>query len=64
MFMLADGYQKEIKSMVLTFSHQQAESIEKMQKGNMFAASCIGRGVSLGSWTADKCILKHVRQYR
>lgn len=62
MSLLPDGYQKEIKSMVLTFSHQQAESIEKMQKGNMFAASCIGRGVSLGSYTADKCILKHVRQ--
>ena len=64
MFMFADGHQKEIKSMVLTFSHQQAESIEKMQKGNMFAASCIGRGVSLGSYTADKCILKHVRRFR
>lgn len=62
--LLPDGYQNEIKSMVLTFSHQQAGSIEKMQKGDMFAASCIGRGVSLGSWTADKCILKHVRQYR
>ena len=64
MSLLPDGYQKEIKSMVLTFSHQQAESIEKMQKGNAFAASCIGRGVTLGSYTADKCILKHVRQYR
>lgn len=64
MSLLPDGHQKEIKSMVLTFSHQQAESIEKMQKGNMFAASCIGRGVSLGSYTADKCILKHVRRFR
>ena len=62
--LLPANYQNEIKSMELTFSHQQAESIEKMQKGNMFAASCIGRGVSLGSYTADKCILKHVRQYR
>ena len=64
MSLLPDGHQKEIKSMVLTFSHQQAESIEKMQKGNMFAASCIGRGVSLGSYTADKCILRHVRRFR
>ena len=62
--LLPANYQNEIKSMELTFSHQQSESLEKMQKGDMFAASCIGRGVSLGSWTADKCILKHVRQYR
>ena len=62
--LLPANYQNEIKLMELTFSHQQSESLEKMQKGDMFAASCIGRGASLGSWTADKCILKHVRQYR
>jgi len=58
------NFSNEIQSMILIFPHSQFEPLEKMQKGNVFAASCIGRGSTLGTYTADKCVLKHVKQYR
>lgn len=53
-----------VKEMKLYFSSRQSKEILQMQKGNRFAASCIGRGLTSGTYTAEKCVLKHVVRYR
>ena len=58
------NFSNEVSDMQLVFPHMQAESLEKLKAGDRFAASCIGRGVSFGTYTAEKCILKHVVQSR
>ena len=54
----------KVKEMDLYFSSRQSKEILRLQKGNRFAASCIGRGLTFGTYTAEKCILKHVVQYK
>lgn len=58
------NFSNEVSDMQLVFPHMQAEALEKLKAGDRFAASCIGRGVSFGTYTAEKCILKHVVQSR
>ena len=54
--------QNRIKTMELEFSNRQSKELLRLTKGNRFAASCIGRGLVWGKYSADKCVLKHVRQ--
>ena len=61
------GYERSgnnVKEMKLYFSSRQSKEILQMQKGNRFAASCIGRGLTSSTYTAERCILKHVVRYR
>lgn len=61
------GYERSgnnVKEMKLYFSSQQSKEILQMQKGNRFAASCIGRGLTSNTYKAEKCVLKHVVRYR
>ena len=54
--------QNHVKTMELEFSSRQSKELLRLTKGNRFAASCIGRGLVWGKYSADKCVLKHVRQ--
>lgn len=52
----------KVKGMKLSFSNRQSKDILRLGRGDRFAASCIGRGLSSGFYIAEKCVLKHVVQ--
>ncbi|MCQ2195860.1 MAG: PH domain-containing protein [Paludibacteraceae bacterium] len=52
----------KVTEIELKFSDKQEKELMKIRKGNLIAASCIGRGLSGTEYTADKCILKYVKK--
>lgn len=52
----------KIIDMELNFSTKQEDELLKVRRGDFVAASCIGRGVALSLYIADKCQLKVVKK--
>lgn len=44
----------------LTFPKKHAGKLNEVRKGDALIANCIGRGLSLGTYSADKCSVKGV----
>ena len=52
----------KITDMELSFSKSQSKELVNIRKGDIVAANCIGRGVALNVYSADKCIVKAVKK--
>ena len=50
----------KVTEIELTFPKKQAGKLNEVRKGDALIANCIGRGLSLGTYSADKCIVKGV----
>lgn len=50
----------KVTEIELTFPKKQAEKLNEVRKGDGLIANCIGRGLSLGTYSADKCSVKGV----
>lgn len=56
------NFLSKVDEIELNFSKKQADNLMKIRKGDVIAATCIGRGLSLTTYTADKCKLKAVKR--
>ena len=45
----------KVTEIELTFPKKQAGKLNEVRKGDGLIANCIGRGLSLGTYSADKC---------
>lgn len=52
----------KVTEIELSFSGKNAEELMKVRKGDVVIANCIGRGLSVGTFSADKCKLTYVRK--
>lgn len=52
----------KVDEIELNFSKKQADDLFKIRKGEVIAATCIGRGLSLTTYKANRCKLKAVRR--
>ena len=50
----------KVTEIELTFPKKQAGKLNEVRKGDGLIANCIGRGLSLGTYSADKCSVKGV----
>ena len=50
----------KVKEIELSFPKQHAKEMKTIRKGDGLIANCIGRGLSLGTYSADKCSVKGV----
>lgn len=50
----------KVTEIELTFPKKQAEKLNTVRKGDGLIANCIGRGLSLGTYSADKCSVKQI----
>lgn len=50
----------KVTEIELTFPKKQAEKLNTVCKGDGLIANCIGRGLSLGTYSADKCSVKQI----
>ena len=50
----------KVTEIELTFPKKQSEKLKGVRKGDGLIANCIGRGLSLGTYSADKCSVKHI----
>ena len=50
----------KVTEIELTFPKKQAGKLNEVRKGDVVVANCIGRGLSLGTYSADKCSVKGV----
>ena len=51
-----------VQEVKLTFSEKEGEGLLNVRRGDVIEASCIGRGLSLGTFSADKCRLKAIHR--
>ena len=51
-----------VQEVKLTFSEKDGEGLLNVRRGDAIEASCIGRGLSLGTFSADKCRLKAIHR--
>ena len=52
----------KVNEIELSFSEKQSKELTSVRKGDIIIANCIGRGLSLGIYSADKCKLIKVRK--
>lgn len=50
----------KVQEIELSFPKQQAKDMNTIRKGDAVVANCIGRGLFLGTYSADKCRVKGV----
>ena len=50
----------KVTEIELTFPKKHAGKLNEVRKGDALIANCIGRGLSLGTYSADKCSVKGV----
>ena len=50
----------KVTEIELTFLKKHAGKLNEVRKGDFIVANCIGRGLSLGTYSADKCSIKEV----
>jgi hypothetical protein len=50
----------KVTEIELTFPKKQSEKLKGVRKDDGLIANCIGRGLSLGTYSADKCSVKHI----
>ena len=50
----------KVTEIELTFPKKQSEKLKGVRKGDGLIANCIGRGLSLGTYSADKCSVKRI----
>ena len=50
----------KVTEIELTFPKNQSKKLNEVRKGDGLIANCIGRGLSLGTYSADKCTIKGV----
>ena len=50
----------KVTEIELTFPKKQAGKLNEIRKGDALIANCIGRGLSLGTYSADKCSVKGI----
>lgn len=47
----------KVTEIELTFPEKQSKELTSVRKGDVIIANCIGRGLSVGTFSADKCRL-------
>lgn len=52
----------KVTEIELTFPQKQSKELTNIRKGDVIIANCIGRGLSLGTFSADKCKLQRVQK--
>ena len=52
----------KVTEIELTFPQKQSKELTSIRKGDVIIANCIGRGLSLGTFSADKCRLQRVQK--
>ena len=52
----------KVTEIELSFPDKQSGKLVDVRKGDVIAANCIGRGLTLGTYAADKCKLKAVQK--
>lgn len=52
----------KVTEIELNFPKKQKDDLLKVRKGDVIAATCIGRGLSLTTYSANKCKLKAVKR--
>lgn len=52
----------KVTEIELTFPKKQKDDLLKVRKGDVIAATCIGRGLSVGTYSANRCKLKAVKR--
>lgn len=52
----------KVTEIELTFPKKQKDDLLKVRKGDVIAATCIGRGLSVGTYFANRCKLKTVKR--
>ena len=50
----------KVTEIELKFPNKQSKKLNEVRKGDGLIANCIGRGLSLGTYSADKCSVKGV----
>ncbi len=50
----------KVTEIELTFPKKQAGKLNEVRKGDGIVANCIGRGLSRGTYSADKCSVKQI----
>lgn len=56
------NFLSKVDEIELNFSKKQADDLLKIRKGDVIAATCIGRGLSLTTYKANRCKLKAVKR--
>ena len=46
----------------MTFPKKESSKLLEARKGDLIAANCIGRGLSAGTYSADKCKVTTIRK--
>jgi len=52
----------KVTEIELTFPEKQSKELTSVRKGDVIIANCIGRGLSVGTFSADKCRLVRVQK--